>query len=104
MHHDHRLPNGVDPAAHTDEALQAMRTARCPVCSKHDHTDREPFGYGRDRQPIPAWWFTCPDCGTAESQLHCHTWTKAGIAWIKDNPDFRGTRHRTEQQPQEAAA
>lgn len=102
MEHNHHLPAGFDTATKTDAQIQAARIARCPVCSKHDHTNVDPFGFDRDKNPIPAWWFTCPNCGTAESQLHCHTWTKAGMAWIKDNPTFEGARHRIEQ-PQEAA-
>jgi hypothetical protein len=67
----------------------------CPVCSKHDHSDRDPFGYDRDNQPVPAWWFTCPRCGTYESQEHVKHWTKAGMAWVREHPTRVGTFHET---------
>lgn len=68
-------------------------TAACPVCRVHDHTDTQPFALDRDMQEVPAFWFTCPRCGTAESQVHAHRWTEAGIAWMRDNSEFNGTFH-----------
>lgn len=59
----------------------------------HDHTDRRDFCLDTDMQPVPAWWFNCPRCGTAESQVHAHRWTEAGIAWMRDNSEFNGTFH-----------
>lgn len=78
LEHDHRLPAGE---YRTPADQQAARIARCPVCSRHDHTNAEPYGYDKDRQPIPAWWFLCPICRTDDTPVYVHLWTKAGIAW-----------------------
>lgn len=57
--------------------------AACPVCSRHVHDDTRPYGFDRDRQPVPAWWFTCPKCGHDEAQVYVAEWTPAGIAHMK---------------------
>lgn len=93
--HVHRL-SAADHADNypTRAALLAAQRARCPVCAGHDHTDHRPFGFDRDHQPIPAWWFTCPggNCGNPdEAQAFIHTWTPAGI------------EHMRTRTPQEAA-
>lgn len=87
LEHNHHLPAGD---YRTPEDKQAARLARCPICSKHDHSDKRPFGYDNDMQPVPGWWFNCPRCGTAESQVHVNRWTADGIAWEHDNPGFMG--------------
>lgn len=79
-----------DPAAGHNHHNGA---ASCPLCSRHDHQRTEPFGYDTDGQPVPAWWFTCGRCGTADSQIHVHRWTSIGIAWQRDNADVHGTKH-----------
>lgn len=68
--------------------------AKCPACSKHDHSDKQPFAYDKDDQPIPAWWFNCPECGDADSQIHVHLWAKEGLEWMRSNPSFRGARYQ----------
>jgi Zn ribbon nucleic-acid-binding protein len=93
-HHEHTLPkpkDGEDPLRGL-EAHRA-RVAHCPVCSAHDHSRVEAFGFDRDGQPVPGWWFCCPRCGTAESQDHVRRWTEAGMAWVRDHADFVGTLH-----------
>lgn len=56
----------------------------CPICSKHDHANREPFGFDRDHQPVPAWWFECRRCGNPdEAQTYIAEWTPAGIHHMK---------------------
>lgn len=70
--------------------------AACPVCLKHDHSDRTIYGFTitksafdtsegkkiiEHKEPVPAWYFTCPRCGVFEqAQEFCSTWTPAGIA------------------------
>lgn len=89
LEHNHH-PSGE---FRTPEDKQRARIARCPICSQHDHSDRRAFCLDRDMQEVPAYFFNCPRCGTAESQVHAHRWTEAGMAWIKDNADFDGTWH-----------
>lgn len=94
IEHDHTLPkpkDGEEPLR--GPAAQEARLARCPVCKLHDHTAVDPFGFDRDGQPVPGWWFCCPRCGTVESQEHVKHWTKAGMAWVRDNAGFVGTIH-----------
>lgn len=83
--HDHHLPLGEYRTP--EDKLAAMRS-NCPLCSKHDHSDKRSFGADSTMQPVPGWWFNCPRCGTSESQIHVMRWERAGLEWIKDNPDF----------------
>lgn len=76
----------------------------CPICSKHDHDDKRTFGFTRRKvksdpmrlrpgqeshevelsQDVPAWWFTCPQCGDPETaQFSCDSWTTEGIAFMR---------------------
>ncbi len=58
--------------------------AGCLVCKQHDHTDRTPFAVDRGGHDIPAWWFTCPKCGTQDAQHFAERgWTKAGMEWMR---------------------
>lgn len=93
--HDHRLPKRYEDANLDAAAEHAARVEHCPVCSTHDHSNRAAFGFDRDGQPVPAWWFSCPRCGTAESQDHIHRWTEAGMAWVRDHAGHVGTIHPT---------
>lgn len=68
----------------------------------HDHTDTRPFGYDKDLQPIPAWWFNCPRCGTAESEVHLVRWNTAVGEWLTANAGFKGSAWFDE--PQEVSA
>lgn len=82
----------ADEHAHLDEATkQRMRLAACPIHSKHDHADKRAFGFDRDRQPVPAWWFNCPRCGTSESKVHLESMTSSGIAWLREHDGTKGT-------------
>lgn len=81
--HNHHPPKGFvgGPA----ERAAAGRK-RCPICSLHDHSITVPYGYDRDHQPIPGWWFTCPRCGDPEgAQLHIHKWTATGLNHMRHN-------------------
>lgn len=97
IEHDHRLPKlaeGEEPPR-TPADIQAARVRNCPICSKHNHLTVDPFGFDRDGQAVPGWWFNCPDCGTSESQIHVVRWTKAGIEWMRDFPEFAAPRQST---------
>lgn len=89
LEHDHELKlREGDPVPQSPEAIQAARLARCPICSLHDHTNRDPFGFDKDGQAIPAWWFVCPRCGNdGEAAVYVHLWTKAGMAWLGTQPE-----------------
>ena len=66
-------------------------------CAAHDHSNRTAFGItityvlvGPDKtkrehhDPVPGWWFDCPQCGDPQSAQHfCSMWTPAGIAFMK---------------------
>lgn len=91
MNHAHHLPAALEGA--TPEDRLAAQKAACPVCRLHDHSNDDPFGFDRDSQPVPAWWFCCPRCGTAESQVHVKHWTKDGMDWIKDHAGHIGSFH-----------
>lgn len=75
---------------------------RCPVCSKHDHSNVTAFGFTRTTQrgeqpdregivhtvehstPVPGWHFDCPACGDPERAQHaCTSWTQEGVAWMR---------------------
>lgn len=74
--------------------------ASCALCAKHDHSDTRPFGTTHvkvrgtepdregvihemtHREPVPAWWFTCPACGDPDrAKLACSTVTDSYIDW-----------------------
>lgn len=80
---DHRIPKPAEgeEAPRTPGDMQAARLRNCPVHRRHDHTNTDPYAYDKDRQPVPAWWFTCPICGGPDAVAYVHLWTKAGIAW-----------------------
>lgn len=88
LNHNHHLPAGD---YRTPEDKQRARVANCPMCQPHDHSDKRDFCLDRDGQPVPGWWFNCPRCGTAESQVHANRWTEAGIAWMRDNSESQGS-------------
>ena len=85
--HNHTLP--VDPDTHkpavyaTREEELAARRANCPACSLHQHTDMRTFALTKDREPIPAHYFTCPNCDAAAARALVNEWTPAGIAWLR---------------------
>lgn len=76
--------------------------AKCPTCSKHDHSNTTAFGFTVSTQradrpdregnvndvkhqtPVPGWHFDCSRCGNADAAQHaCDTWTFEGIAFMR---------------------
>lgn len=80
----------------------------------HDHRDKRPFGWTLlhqrgskasklgvvtevvDDVPVPAWWFTCPRCGTGDAQDSIGRWSDAGLDWMHTNGYGRPTTTNAE--------
>ena len=41
------------------------------------------FALTKDREPIPAHYFTCPNCDAEAARALVNEWTPAGIAWLR---------------------